>query len=235
MNLNCVIIEDERASQELLRIKLNEHYPSINILKIIDNVPEALSFLRDHAVDLVFLDNQLKGGFGTQILAELNGFSFEVIFITAYEQHAIDAFRFGATHYLLKPLITDELKEAVDRVFKKNNLETSKHERKISINSHKESVSLPHSQITYLKSNGAYTEVNTLNERKYFVSKNIGKMESQLDSDEFIRVSHSYLVNRTHIVSIKKGRNTFILLSNDEQIPVSQRKFSHVISEIERE
>jgi two-component system LytT family response regulator len=232
MNLNCVIIEDEHASQELLRLKLTEYFPQITVLKIIDNVSEAIDFLQSNSTDLVFLDNQLKGGFGIQILEKLKEFSFDIVFLTAHSNHTIEAFKYGATHYLLKPLITEDLIEAINRVFTKRKLEVPKEARKIIINSQNESVAINHNQITYLKSSGAYTEVNTIN-RKIIVSKNIGKLEFQLNSNDFIRVNHSYIVNKRHILTIKKGKNAFVVLSNEEEIPISQRRYGFVINQLE--
>lgn len=232
-SITCVIIEDEIASQELLSYKLNELFPEIDIIKIIDNVPEAISYLKIHTPDFIFLDNQLKGGYGIQLLQELNEIHFDIIFLTAHADYALQAFRYNAIHYLLKPLITSDFIDAVDRILtkRKKNFDSDK---KLFINSQNESYFIPHSQIIYLQSSGAYTELISRN-KKYTISKNLGKLEAEIDSEKFIRINHSHLVNRIHIQSVEKGKQAFLILKNEDKLPISQRKYTSVITLLEKE
>lgn len=234
MNLKALIIEDEPASQELLALKLERFFPDIELLKIIDNAPDALAFLTNNKVDIVFLDNQIKGGYGIQILEALPSIQFDVIFHTAHADYALQAFKFGAIHYLLKPLITSDFLDAVNRAIAKRSGQPigKEPEKKFIVNSQQETLALDFDQLYYFQSSGAYTEVNTI-DKKYILSKNLGKIETELDSKKFLRVNHNFIVNKDKIESIEKGKNALINLSNRERIPISQRRYQFVLAAFE--
>ncbi len=221
--MNCVIIEDELAGQELLKIKLTRFFPEIQIVRIIDNKTEAVKFLNEnpYGVDFIFLDIQIKEGTGLQVLQEVENRHFEVIFTTAYDQYTLDAFQQEATHYLLKPIQDSELKTAVERLLKKKN--NNRGNETIIIPNKNSFFSLKINEILYFKSDGSYTEIFT-SDKKLISSKNIGYFEKLLDKNHFFRVHHSYLVNKAHIVEVQKGRGGNVILTGNIQIPVSQRR-----------
>lgn len=228
--MNCVIIEDELAGQELLKIKLARFFPEINIVSIIDNKPEAVKFLNEnpYAVDFIFLDIRIREGSGIQVLQEVKTRNFDVIFTTAYDQYMLDAFQLEATHYLLKPIQDKELKAAIERLFrKKSNISGNE---TIIIPSKNSFFTLRTNEVLYFKSDGSYTEIFT-QDKKLISSKNIGYFEKSLDQNYFFRIHHSYLVNKTHIVEIQKGRGGNVILKGGVQIPVSQRRMNDFIEQ----
>jgi len=227
--MKCIIIEDEKSGQELLSYKLKLLFPAIEIIHIIDNKDEAVHFLNNNYVDFIFLDIEIKGGKGTDILKNLNSINFEIIFTTAYNEYMQEAFDLGALHYLMKPFKDDDLKNAVNRVLKRK---ISHPESKSYIITHKNELKIiKFSEILYLKSDGAYTEFFTEN-KKLISTKNLGEIERELDATMFIRTHHSYIINKQKIEKIEKGRNGNVFLSGNHIVPISQRKMSEFLNSI---
>jgi two-component system LytT family response regulator len=229
--MNCVIIEDEFAGQEILKIKMKALFPTIQILAVLESVEKVIEFLQVNKakVDFIFLDIHLKGGNGLHILDQFKERSFDVIFTTAYENYALDAFKENAVHYLLKPFSDEDLQSAVKRIFEKRNI--SHQEDFMYISNRNEELKLSMTDIYYLKSEGAYTDIFTEN-RKFTSSKNLGEFEKILPSTFFIRVHHSFIINIQKIKSIEKGKNALVHLQNKAEIPISQRKMSALMSSI---
>jgi two-component system LytT family response regulator len=119
--IKCVIVEDELTGQALLADKLKRLFPEITVKCIIDNKQEAVTYLNHNVVDIVFLDNRLKGGFGLDVIQQMEHPDFEVIFATAYSQYAVEALNNGAIFYLLKPFSDADFSEAVEKAIRKTN------------------------------------------------------------------------------------------------------------------
>src|SRR6056297_2076593 len=116
MNLRTVIIDDEKNAREALLGVLESNYPEINIVGQADGVFSGLQLIEKLQPDLVFLDIKMKDGTGFDLLSRLSDISFSLVFLTAYDEYALKAFRFSATDYLLKPIDPDDLDEALRRV-----------------------------------------------------------------------------------------------------------------------
>jgi two-component system LytT family response regulator len=225
--MNCVIIEDELAGQEIIKFKLRQYFPEINILSIIDNKSDAADFINENKnIDFIFLDIEIKGGNSLDIFSQRQNSNFEIIFVSAYDNFAIDAFKIGAAHYLLKPFNDQDFKTAIQRVLK-NSKETQV--QFLNIPFKNQIVTVPFSEIIYLKSDGSYTEVIT-DDKIHLSSKNLGDFEKILDKNTFFRVHHSFLVNLSKIDKIEKGRNGQVFLTNGETVPISQRKINDFLT-----
>jgi two-component system, LytTR family, response regulator len=227
--MNCVIIEDEFAGQEILKIKLKTFFPAIHVLAVIDSLEKAIEFLQVNKakIDFIFLDIHLKGGNGLQILNQLKDRNFDVIFTTAFENYALEAFKENAIHYLLKPFSDEDFQTAVNRIFEKRNIHGQQDFMYISTRN--EEVKLAISDIFYLKSEGSYTDIFT-KDRKFTSSKNLGEFEKLLQATIFVRVHHSFIINIQKIKSIEKGKNALVHLQNQTEIPISQRKMAALMS-----
>ncbi len=221
--IKCLIVEDEQAGQQILLRKLATLYPECNVLSIIDNKDEAVQFITNNEVDLVFLDVQIIGGTGLDVLQECQKRNFETIFITAYDNFAISALNENASYYLLKPIMDEEFSKGMSSVLEK--IKATKSPTKILIPN--KGVYLPINlvDILYFESDGAYTYVVTSEER-VLSSKNIGYYEKSLPNDIFKRPHHSYIVNIDKIHLFKKGRSGLLIMQNEKEIPVSQRKMN---------
>lgn len=228
--IKCLIVEDEIAGQTILAKKLAAFYPECSIEGIYDNKPDAFEHILSKEIDLLFLDVQIKGGTGIEIIESLKDPGFETIFITAYKEYAMEALNNNASYYLLKPIHDREFKKGMDLV-----LERIKRKKIIStiLVSHKNmQVPLNISQILYLKSEGAYSHIITKNEH-YLSSKSIGHYEQLLAQSGFLRSHNSFLVNAKHITRLVKGRSGTLILSNGDEIPVSQRKLNDFMTLIQ--
>jgi two-component system, LytTR family, response regulator len=116
MNIKAIIIDDEKHGRENLAGILRSYCPEVELAGEAASVEEALSLIRKQTPDLVFLDIEMPGANGFQLLEHLQDFSFEVIFVTAYDNYAIKAIRFSAADYILKPVNRNDLQAAVEKV-----------------------------------------------------------------------------------------------------------------------
>lgn len=190
--INCLIVEDEQAGQQILLRKLTNLYPECSVLSIIDNKNEAVEFINNNDIDLVFLDVQIIGGTGIDILQECQKRNFEVIFITAYDNFAISALNENASYYLLKPIIDEEFAKGMSIVLDK--IKQSKTPSKLLVPNKGVYLPINLSDILYFESDGAYTLIVTLDDQ-VLSSKNIGYYEKTLPPELFKRPHHSYIVN----------------------------------------
>jgi two-component system LytT family response regulator len=220
--IKSVIIEDEKASQELLAMKLAVLFPEIKIIKVIDNVHEAVACLSSSDINLVFMDNQIKGGSASDILDQLPAeLPFSIIYITAFAEYAIEALNRGASYYLLKPFGEEDLKMAVQKVlhvfYENNNI------IQISGSGVNQMVSI--SELVYIESQGTYSIFHTESGRTIVSSKNLGYFEVRLPSATFFRIHHSCIINMNFISSIQKGQHPKVILKTDGiQLEISQRR-----------
>jgi len=223
--IKCVIVEDEVAGQFLLQRKIKKHYPSCNIEAVIDNTDEAVKYLNNHSVDLVFMDVQIKGGTGLDILNKIDNPTFETVFITAYADYAIQALNKNASYYLLKPIRDEDFIEGMDHVLEK--IQKEKGDTGLFISRKGEQFFVQYKEIIYLESDGAYSHIYTTTDR-LMSSKNLGHYKKVLPDNQFIRTHHSYIVNLQHIKKLVKTRGGTLTMSNDDQVPVAQRRMPDI-------
>jgi two-component system, LytTR family, response regulator len=124
--LKVLIVDDEFKCREVLKVMLQESGIEINIVGTAEDVPSALDELHKHAPDLVFLDVELEQETGFDFLKQASPINFEVVFTTAYTHYAINAIKFSAIDYLLKPINPEELMNAIQKVIEKKNASTFK-------------------------------------------------------------------------------------------------------------
>lgn len=232
--MNCVIIEDEIAGQEILKYKLNKFFPEIKIIKIIESKDEAIIFLNQHhnEINFIFLDIQLKGGTGIEVIEACSFLqNLNIIFTTAYEKYALDAFHFNAAHYLLKPINDVDFQEAIQRIYKRNNFTSQT--SFLTIPNRNEYFKIQLKEVLYFKSDGSYTEIFT-EQKKIISSKNMGDIEKILPESNFVRVHHSYIINIEKIEHVEKGRTGFVKLIEGTKVPISQRKMPDLINRIKK-
>ncbi|WP_430406196.1 LytR/AlgR family response regulator transcription factor [Fluviicola sp.] len=230
--INCVIVEDEIAGQQILLNKLKTHFPECEVLAIIDNKVEAIQFINANpSIDLVFLDVQIKGGTGIDVLSSIENKTFEAIFVTAFDQYAIDALNASASYYLLKPIRDETFKKGVSLVLSKINKSSVSNTLLIPYKGSYNSIK--YDDIIYFESDGAYTNVITKHER-ILSSKNLGYYEKILPKEQFKRSHHSYVVNVKHMELLIKSRTGILRMITGKEIPIAQRRmqeFMHFLQE----
>lgn len=228
--IKCLIIEDDLSNQIILRKKIERFYPELEIIEVIDNVTDAIAFLNKEKVDIVFSDMQIIGGTGLDVFRSLNkSIDFEVIYITAHTDFAIQAINIKASYYLVKPIEDNQLIEAMDRVL--DNISKTSGTSGILISTKSRQLKLQFKSIYSLKSEGPYTRIFTSN-KEILSSKNLGKYELELPKNLFFRAHHSHVVNMEKISKITLGKNAQLELDNGSLIPIAQRRLKELKSHL---
>lgn len=225
MIIKTAIIEDELAGQELLKKYISEHFPECFIVSVSENVTNAIKDLEILQPHLVFLDIHLKGGTGFDVLKKLTHRTFELIFVTAYDQFAIAAIRAEAIDYLLKPINLSEFINGTHRaILKIKQAQAQPNSNQIlPINTMTGIEFIEFENISFLEAEGAYTNIYH-KAGKTLSTKNIGEYEVILSGNMFYRTHHSFIVNLKNIKKFEKGRSGILVLDTEHKIPVSQRK-----------
>lgn len=234
IKLNAILVEDEETSREILRNYLAKYCPNIVLKGEAANVDEALVLIRNNDLDVVFLDVEMPYGNAFDLLDKVGDRQFETIFVTAYNNYAIDALNAHASYYLLKPISIDKLIEAVDYVQeikqKENSLQNAilkplqtQVVGKITIPLQNGFEVLQMENILYCQADDNYTQIH-LKVGKRLVSKTLKYFEDSLVNNGFVRVHKSYLVNVNEITEYKKGKGGSIVLSSGKEIMVSPSK-----------
>ena len=188
--------------------------------------------------DLVLLDIKMKDGTGFDLLDKLNNIDFKIIFVTAYDQYAINAFKFSALDYLLKPVESTELKEAVDKadeiikceismqldVLSSNLRGKDLKDKKIILKTFDNIYLVKIKDINYIESDGRYSNIFLLSDKKIVVSNHQKQYHDMLGDLGFYRVHKSYLINLEHIQSFEKTEGGYLIMENDARVPVASRK-----------
>ncbi|MFZ6002135.1 MAG: LytR/AlgR family response regulator transcription factor [Bacteroidota bacterium] len=237
MNTTCLIVDDEKLARDLLREYVENNFPEMTILGECEQGTDAVEKIDKLKPDVLFLDVQMPGMTGFDVLEELE-FEPCVIFTTAYDQYAIKAFEKNAVDYLLKPLDEDRFRSAVNRALKRKmseqgnieNLLLSIHgERKgpfeanIFVQKSEKLFNLPVEEIVFLEASGDYTIITTKSDQ-FVSSSGIGKLEEILNPDIFIRVHRSTIVNVNFLKEIERHFNggMVVKMHNGKSFPVSR-------------
>lgn len=234
--MKAIIVEDEKNVRKGLIQMINTFCSEVQIVGEAQNIKEAQHLLSKSSFDLLFLDIELPDGSGLDLLRETKSRDFQVIFVTAYNQYAIEAFRLSAADYLLKPVNPDHLIEAVKKTQKNNARIQSEislsilmnnwpgQDRKIILKNSDNMHIVRIKDILYCTADGGYTRFHLVNGEKILTSTNLKEYEKVLSKSGFIRSHHSFLVNYHHIVRFNKNDGGQLVLSEGSIIPVSSRK-----------
>lgn len=241
--IKAAIIDDELHCIETLKMQLQKINPLIKIVANYTHPVTALSELRKMNLDIIFLDFAMPELNGFEFLKNLNRNDVSVIFTTAYSQYAIEAFKYSAFDYLLKPISDADLSETIARWEEsnraKNSFEQLNYLENFLYNADQSKDSIivrgngiyniiKYNEIIYCKSDSNYTDFFLQNDKNYTTSKTLREIEKLLPQNQFIRIHKSYLINKNHIVSIIKKIDYSILMSNNILIPVSRQKHDFI-------
>jgi two-component system LytT family response regulator len=239
--LNAVIIDDEKDSIDTLKWKLENYCPDVMVVASFDSPADGVSYLKENPPDLLFLDIEMPMLTGFDVLEEIGrDITFDIIFTTAYDNFGIQAIKFSALDYLLKPVQNKELKEAIEKHLKKTQnkipaeqidalLTNVKAERKgkrgrIALAS-KESIEFVDPQdIVVCEANSNYTNVYLAEGRKRVISKTLKEFEDMLTPFNFFRPHNSHLINLSRVREFIRGDGGYLVMENKMKIPVSKNK-----------
>ncbi len=242
--MKVLIIDDEAKARKLLKAMIYDCDENIEIVADCDDLPSGIKAIKKFAPDLIFLDIEMPAYSGLELMDFFNEdeVNFSVIFTTAYSQYALQAFRFSAIDYLLKPLNINLLKEAIERFKRKNAKETQnlfalKHNLE---NSKTKKIGIPQANgirfvstndILFAKGEGAYTEIYLLNEEKILISRNLKYLEDLLEGvDVLVRCQKSYIVNTNFITAYIKQDGGYLLVADKHHVSISTDKIDQILS-----
>ena len=238
--MKTILIENEGATLRVLQQLLATCCPEVQIIGTAHSIASALKVIGLHPdAELLILDVELDDGTSMELLDQLGDRTFQVIFITAHDRYAVQAFRYSAVEFLLKPVDGEELAASVQKVrdqldkdqllaqlsIMREMLRSVGREkpRKIVIRDRENIYVLLIEDILYLESDGAYTRLQLKDGKQILASRNLKHFETMLAEADFLRVHHSFLINPHHITHYDKVNNC-VTLSGRETAPVAVRK-----------
>ncbi len=242
----ALIVDDEKNARETLsHLITNFCNDKVKIVASVGTVKEGLEAIETYKPDLVFLDIQMKGETGLQLLSRLDKIDFAIIFTTAYDKYALHAIKFSAIDYLLKPIDFEELIKAIDKVPYKNMQQTeqfsnfienkksdSSEIKKIAISTMDGLVFVKVPEIIFCKSSEGYTEFYLKTKEVITSTKTLKHFEELLSSHHFFRVHNSYLINLNEIVKYNKFAGGSVIMYNNHEISISKRRKSEFLEKI---
>lgn len=237
--IRAIIVEDEKMSRETLKRMIEKYCPQVDVVAEADGYRMGMDLIRKFTPDVVFLDIQMPDGSGFRLIEEVKDVDFEVIFTTAFDQFAIKAIKFSALDYLLKPIIPQELIDAVEKLEQKRNearksknidifLENirSRDEgtQKIVLSTADKIHVIQVDDILRCESDNYYTQFYFTDGKRLLVSKTLKENEELLSHHNFIRPHKSHLINVKYIKSFLRQEGGYIVMTDGSKIPVSRRK-----------
>jgi two-component system, LytTR family, response regulator len=237
--IRALIVDDEELARENLKFLLADYCPNVQVEGTAGSVKEATRFLKSNNIDLLLLDIEMPNGSGFELLESLQGqIDFKIIFITAYHEYALKAFKFSAVDYLLKPINPEELEASIGKISPQSASEPQENIQALIENMNNKSAGINKialasmeglrfvdlSEIIYCESQDNYTQFFLVDGTKIMVSKTIKYYEEVLDSSKFFRVHRSNIINLAFIDKYVKGEGGYVVLKQGARIPVSRRR-----------
>ncbi|WP_026952398.1 LytR/AlgR family response regulator transcription factor [Algoriphagus mannitolivorans] len=218
--IRVALVDDEPKSILSLEWEIQRTVKEVEIVGKFREAEEAIHKLPELNVDCVFLDISMPKMDGFRFLEYFPNRDFEVVFVTAYAEHAIQAIRERAFDYLLKPVENADLERVLERISTKKN---QKESRKISINRDDQLILIDPEEVLYCESEGSYSQVTTLKDGKILVSKRLKLLEDVFSGLAFFRIHHSFLINLKWVKAYEKSTGK-VVLEGGIKLPVSRLK-----------
>lgn len=237
--IKTVLVDDETDSIKVLQRLLSAYCPEVVVVGNADGVETGLHVIQTAKPDLVILDIEMTHGNAFDLLNQLQPIEFQVIFVTAFDNYAIRAFKYSAVDYLLKPVDIDDLRGAVERATRKvqgrsfidqmetllYNVETFQlTQQKMAVPTLTGLVFIPIKDIIRFEAKGSYTSIFLTNTEEIVATRNIKEYEDLLPDAIFCRVHNSHIINLHKIQKYHKGRGGYIIMEDGSNIEVASRR-----------
>ena len=244
MKLNAIIIDDEKNSQEAIKNLVEQYCSDIRIIAVADSLLTGIAAINKYKPNLILLDIEMPQESGLKIFNYFPEPSFDIIFITAYNKYAVQAFRLSAIDYLLKPLDIEELKEAIHKAKKKRaNINTKQRYEalKSNLNNIQSKLTLPSKEgyiivnikdIIRCEAQGNYTVFYTFKGEKIIVSKTLRIYEEMLPMDSFFRANRSNIINLNFIKSYNKLKAIGVMMKDGFLIQLAETKREEFLKKV---
>lgn len=241
--IRTIIIDDEPLAVDVLRDLLRQFCKDdVELIATANSPTEGKKLIEQYSPDLVFLDIEMPGMTGIELVRNFPHPDFRVVFVTAYDAYAVEAFRLSAIDYLLKPLGEDDVVEVVRKIkedFSKeknpmaaqldqlNKLLSRQREgieKKIAIGMADKIVFIPFADIIYCEAHGPYTHIYLTDGNKLVSSKTLSEFETPLGANNFLRIHHHYLINLGRVKEFQRHDGGYVIMESGKELEVSQRK-----------
>ncbi len=241
--LKAIIVDDEPDCVKLLALQLKMYCPQVQVVAACTASEDALLKIKELQPGVVFLDIEMPVMNGFQLLEKFGNITFSLVFVTAYDQFAVKAFRYSALDYLLKPIDAKDLQAAVQKAEKRNwpdkqQLSMLKQQVHNPEKNFPDKIALPYQNgvtfvgiknIIYCESENNYTRFHTTDSQQYLVAKTLGDIQEVLEERNFLRVHRQYLVNLDHIKKYVRGEGNYLILSNGQSVAVARNQKERLI------
>lgn len=241
--LTAILVDDELKARDLLRNMLTAHCPQVEVLTEAENVKDAVQSIHEHRPQIVFLDIEMPRISGLELPSffKAEDLNFNIIFVTAYSEFAVEAFRLSACDYLLKPVDPEDLQSAVEKAglnVSQQHLTDRFDTLKVNMDSaSSKRIALPHStgmdfvelnDVVFFQADRSYTEVHMMDGSKFTVSQRLRIYEELLEhNSDFFRIHRAYLINMTLVKSYSRSES-LLIMKNGESLPISRERKQEV-------
>lgn len=250
IHIKAVVVDDSLQARKLLRLMLQEFAPDIEIVAEAENGNIGISVIKTHQPDVAFLDIDMPEKSGIELAEELikENTHCQIVFTTAFNQYAINAFRLSAIDYLLKPINEQQLIESVEKIRQQLQFKTAQEQLKaLSQNlkpNQKQVICVPHqngydyiniSDIEYLEADGSYVHLFLTDKKQKTVSKNLKYFEQTLEPfSNFVRVHRSFMINLDLMTSFSKSGRGTIIMQNGKEVDLARDRRSYFLTILEK-
>lgn len=245
--IRAAIVDDERDGRKVLHKLIETYCPEVTVVGEAESVTKAQELIEREQPNLVFLDIQMPGGSGFDLLRKIGDIRFEIVFVTSFDRYAIEAFKFSAIDYLLKPVEVDDLREAVSRaqraiesrtmrdgeqyVYLFQNLTAGEQEKRLALQKGDKVRYVRLSEIVHIEADSNYCKITIQSGEQFVHSKTLKHFEDLLmDIKRFFRATKSDIINLDFVKEYSKSEPCVVTLSNETNIEVSRRKKGELLA-----
>ena len=227
--IKAYIVDDEPHAKETLKLMLSNYCREVEVVGQFSNVKDALVAVNNQRPDILFMDIEMGEHTGLDLLSKLQDYHMYTVFVTAYQQYALEAIKLNVNDYILKPVDPLELIDTIEKFKKQLTISKGEANETALLIPHKNKmVRVPFDQIIRVEADNNYSIVVT-HESQMIVAKTLKSLSEKLPDNQFLRSHSRHLVNKSYVASVTKGGSAKLLLNNDESIPISRDRKSEVM------